>query len=394
MTADVLRSRAVLQVERPMSHSFRSFFGKSDAYLDSGLRSPSPNGALAWVCANGLVPQTDLARPDVVITRYSSLNESYLIRLPSGDGYFLKSPSNPSRSATIRHEAGIYRLLSSTSGTGRFVPDLVHFDEQRTVLVLKAIPDAASLDPLAISTRRAISRSARHLARTLAFLHGLSDCKILPDAPLPSAYDVVLPTWDMRSFMSPANLELARLVQRDRVLNDRISRTRDSWNPSTWIHGELKWPNCLLTMSTDRGGGGDVKLVDLERSGRGDPHWDLGCIIAAFLGSWLTSISSVTLPQTHTGRPRVPLSLLDVQVAMRSFWHAYVKDMSIATNLRSSMLENALNHAVCRMVWSIFEACAGREALPERAMVTLQLAHNLAARPYEGVRDVLGLGSS
>jgi len=377
-----------------MSHPSGSFFGKSDACLDSRLRSPSPNDALAWICANGLVPQTDVAHPDVVITRYSSLNESYLIRLPSGDGYFLKCPSNPSRSAPIRHEAGIYRLLSSTSGAGRFVPDLVRFDEQRTVLVLKAIPDAASLDPLVISTRRAISRSARHLARTLAFLHGMSGCKALPDAPLPFAYHIALPVWEMSSFMSPANVELARLVQRDRVLHDRISRTRDSWDPSTWIHGELKWPNCVLTMSTDRGGGSDVKLVDFEYSGRGDPHWDLGCIIAAFLGSWVTSISSVTLPQTHTGRPRVPLSLLDVQVALRSFWHAYVKDVSVAADLRSSMLEKALNHAVCRMVWSIFEACTGHETLPERALVTLQLAHNLAARPYEGVRDVLGLGST
>ncbi|MFR9769326.1 phosphotransferase family protein [Nocardia sp. SC052] len=367
---------------------------RTDARLNSGLRPLSPNDALAWVRANGLVSHIDSARPEVVITRYSSLNESYLIQLPSGDGYFLKSPSSLSRSASIRHEAEIYRLLASTSETDRFVPDLVRFDEQRTVLALKAIPDAVSMDPIAISTRRLISRSARHLARTLTFLHGLSVCQTLPDAPLPPAYGIVLPTREMHAYMSPANLALARLVQRDRVLNDLISRTRDSWDPSTWIHGDLKWPNCLLAMSAERGAGSGVTLVDFEHSGRGDQHWDLGCIIAAFLGSWVTSISSVTLPRTHTGIPCVPLSLPDVQTAMRSFWHAYVKDMSLAAELRSSVLEYALNHAICRMVWSIFEACTGRDALPEQAMVTLQLAHNLAARPYEGVRDVLGLAST
>jgi Phosphotransferase enzyme family len=355
--------------------------------------SLSPRGALDWLNENGLLHADAASIAGVTITRHSSRNESYLVQLPSGDGYFFKSASSIRQSASIRHEAGVYEALIDMTGSTALIPDLVHFDQDRSLLVLRAIQDLGPLDPLALSTRRAIAGRAGQFGRALAHFHSLPVKGNLPVAPLPSAYSIILPPLYMRPMMSPANLELARLIQNDVLLSKHIVRASETWSPTTVMHGDLKWANCLRADSTGRHLDGQIKLVDLESSGRGDPTWDVGCVIAAYLRSWIISISSVLPAAEKRGGVRVPLSLGDLQLALQSFWRAYVRSYSPGANTSAASLDRAVHQAVCRLVWSVFEISTGRDRLSERALVTLQLAHNLVARPEEGLRNLLGLSA-
>jgi len=187
--------------------------------------------------------------------------------------------------------------------------------------------------------------------------------------------------------MSPANLQLVRLLQQDEVLCDSIVASRQSWHATALIHGELKPPHCLVTRPSARGGPTGLTLVDFENAGLGEPGWDVGCVVAAFLGRWVMSISSAAPSHSRVPAARAPVPLPHVQAGIRAFWHAYATQMGLTIG----HLERALPHAISRMVWSVFESCTGRNVLPEQALVTLQLAHNLGARPRDGIRYVLGL---
>jgi Phosphotransferase enzyme family len=349
----------------------------------------SPGHLLARIADYGLTPQGGLR--DVVLTIHSSRNPSYVVQFASGDAYFVKHPSSLEQSATIHHEASVYLSLSNAEAFRRVAPQLFHYDPSLPLLVLRAIPDAEPSDPLLITSRRSVVRAAHRLGHALALLHDLphtpGDVSALPPPP----FFLDLPPLSLRAHLSNATAELVRAVQNDAVLAAVIVRCRDSWRRTGWIHGELKWPHCLLVRSSGRGVSEPVRLVDYEFAGVGDSSWDVGCVIAAYLSSWLSSMPSPTTATAESLVSRSALSLHDLHQALATFWRVYAKRRGLSTSERMGVLQSAVQHAVARLLWTVFESCAARDALPPRSLITLQLAHNLAERPYEGLKHLLGL---
>ncbi|MGI8331650.1 phosphotransferase family protein [Actinomadura scrupuli] len=355
----------------------------------AALRSRSPRRVLTCLADYGLISLPDLSLRDVVLTTYSSRNPSCLVRFGSGEAYFLKHPSSSEHAVTIRREASIYAALSESADFRRLAPRLVRYDPDLPLLVLQAFAGARSSDPLLISSRSSLLRTARRLGRALALLHALPHAGV-PPALTPSAYFLDLPPLGVRAHLSTATTGLVRSVQHDAALTEVIVRRREGWHPTAVIHGELKWPHCLLIPPSDDTPG-SVRLVDYEFAGAGDPTWDLGCVIAAYLASWLSSMPAPVNAPAEMLLARSALSANDLQQALGAFWRAYVTRRRLPAGDRTAVLEAAVQNAVVRLLWIIFETCVAREALTDRSVLMLQLAHNLAERPHEGVRHLLGL---
>lgn len=353
-------------------------------------RSRSPGRVLTCLADHGLISLRDLDPRDVVLTGHSSRNPSCLVRFASGEGYFLKHPSSAEQAVTLRREASVYALLSESAGFRRLAPRLIRYDPDLPLLVLQAFAGARPSNPLLIPSRSGLVRTARRLGRTLALLHTLPHKEGDPRALTPSAYLLDLPPLGVRTHLSMATTELVRSVQNDAALMAVIARRRGGWRPTAVVHGEFKWPHCLLIPPAE-GAPGSMRLVDYEFAGVGDPSWDLGCVIAAYLDSWLASMPAPAGAPAETLLARSALSTTDLQQALAAFWRAYVRRRGLPPDDRAEVLDAAVQNAVVRLLWIVFETCVARESLTDRSVLALQLARNLAERPHEGVRHLLGL---
>lgn len=366
-----------------MSHA-----GVLSARQHLGLGLGSPKEVVSYLADHGLAPAAD-GVSGVVVEDRSSQQVSYLVRWPSGEGYVVKQARTASQALTVRHELTIYRCLGNLE---RFpAPRLVHADARAGLLVLRAVTVSGSCDPVAIGSRRALAGIARRLARALASLHHLPLRDDAPGAPLPAGLQLDQPPIELRAHLGTAAADLLRSVQADAVLCSAVARGRATWRRSSWIHGEFKWPHCLPVAPVRPGGRASLYLIDFESAGIGDPAWDVGCVLAAYLSSWLASMSGSAAGDAETLICAAGVPLPDVQQAVCAFWDTYAARRGLPPEQRGRELAAALRYAVARLLWNVAEACMGQESLEPRSVLTLQLAHNLADRPHDALSSLLGL---
>jgi aminoglycoside phosphotransferase (APT) family kinase protein len=355
-----------------------------------GPRLGSPREVVSYLADHGLAPAGD-GVSGVVVEDRSSQQVSYLVRWPSGEGYVVKQARTASQALTLRHEVTIYRCLGDLEGFRFPAPRLVHADLLAGLLVLRAVTVSGSCDPVAIGSRRALAGIARRLARALASLHRLPPWDGAPGAPLPPGLRLDRPPVELRAHLGTAAADLLRSVQADAVLCSALARGRATWRRSSWIHGELKWPHCLPVAPARPRGRASLYLIDFESAGIGDPAWDAGCVIAAYLSSWLGSMSGSASGDAETLICAAGVPLPDVQQAVGAFWDTYAARRGLPPEQRGRELATALLYAVARLLWNVVEACVGQESLEPRSVLLLQLAHNLADRPDDALSSLLGL---
>ncbi|MFY1692728.1 phosphotransferase family protein [Plantactinospora sp. WMMB782] len=324
------------------------------------------------------------------MTSRSSRSPSHIVEAGPDRRYFLKHPTSHEQQATIRHEARVYQALSHRAGFRDIGPRLIRHEPDLPLLVLEAIQPSRPSDPVRITSRRTIARLGRRLGRVLAALHELPPAADDPRAPLPPALRLDAPPVALREYLGAATTRLVRSVQQDATLCATLAGCRESWRRTTWIHGEVKWPHVVLPATTGHAVARPV-LVDYESAGLGDASWDIGCVLAAYLGSWLGSMPDPSTGTAETMVSRSALSVPELQEALAAFWRGYTTGRRLPAAECRSALDRAVRFAVVRLLWSIFEASVGSETLDPRCVMALQLAHNLSRRPYEGVRHLLGI---
>jgi hypothetical protein len=75
------------------------------------------------------------------------------------------------------------------------------------------------------------------------------------------------------------------LVARDPLLGAVLAAVAAGWTTSTVIHGDCRSANASVTLPPSGCGSARVVLTSWNRSGRGDPAWDLGCLLADLFAS-------------------------------------------------------------------------------------------------------------
>ena len=75
------------------------------------------------------------------------------------------------------------------------------------------------------------------------------------------------------------------LVARDPLLGAVLAAVAAGWTTTTVIHGDCRMANASVTRSPSGCGSATVVLTSWNRSGQGDPAWDLGCLLADLFSS-------------------------------------------------------------------------------------------------------------
>ncbi len=343
-----------------------------------------------------LITARSVVEGDLTVLDASRRNRNFGVLRKRGQSYFLKQGTDPERNASIANEAKVYQFFYSDTGSDeftRYLPRYFGYDPDDRVLFVEFLPDVQDLQKYHAGCGRFSTKLAASLGHALSLLHRKSWTKGKANGhffrcPPPWVFSIHHPDIEILGAMSEANIQVIKIVQQYPEFCHLLDELRKGWKPEAFIHSDLKWENCLLSVAS---GNMTLKIVDWELAGLGDPIWDVGSVFSAYLSFWLlfVPITTETEPTESLRLARYPLEKM--QPALRSFWRSYVRGMKLDSITAEQLLVRAVKYGAARLVQTCYEQMHTSPQLVGSVVCSLQLSLNILKRPKEAVSNLVGI---
>lgn len=340
-----------------------------------------------YLLSLGLVKPQAVVEDGLTILDVSRRNCVYLVSTREGPAYVVKQ-GTPRSAETLAHEGAVLQGLAGVPELAGVVPTVVHHEPEAARLILRT-PGGARDWSDHHRDGRFPRVQARSLGRALAALHRVHADRLAQSPPgLDPLWGLSLPEprHEVVLDLSAGARDLVARLQASQAMCSRLNELRETLADGSYVHGDLRWDNCLVVAPPGSRRRTRVLLVDWELAGRGPAEHDIGAVLAEYLRSWVGSIPIVD--------PRDPGRLVacaghplrHMQPAIQAFWSAYRRASPRAPSVR-----RVVELAAVRLIQSAVERAQGF-ATPTAHVVTLmQLADNLLRDPEGGAASLLGL---
>lgn len=245
------------------------------------VTDPSAAHVVRDLLRRGLVTERDAVEHGLSVTDASVSHVSYRIDVGGEPRLFAKIAShNRSLGRDLSVEAAVYRHAAREPVLAGVLPRPQYVSDDGSVVVLDAVPGA----PLAMETVLDDGRRARAVlaayGAAVATVHRVEGPAV---GRPPWMLQALEPRWGGYAWLPEACRRLLTGLAADPLLVAGFRATRARWTASCLIHADLRGPNVLVD---ERGADGpSTRLVDWELACRGDPAWDIGCVLADVLAS-------------------------------------------------------------------------------------------------------------
>jgi len=324
-------------------------------------------------------------------------NVNFTVITGDGSGYFLKGAVDQDTQRTLANEARVYAFLTSFESTHAFSVPMYAYDPDEHILILGVVRHATTLTQYYLRRKHFSITLARGLARALGRLHetpspGLTalDINGQPESA-PWILSIHRPSLDLLPRMTNFMLYLVETLQRFPEFAYSFDDLYQNWPAEVVIHGDIRGLNCLVFGHSANARMTKLRLVDWELAGMGDPCWDVGCVFADYLSSWV--LLAGLSPHGRTNESIEPLGypLERVQPAIRVFWDSYVRQRALHPTAAEGLLSRALLYASARLVQTALEKALTFSVERHREMTLLQLALNVIRQPRSARLQLLGI---
>jgi Phosphotransferase enzyme family len=337
---------------------------------------------------------------DLRVVEASRRNRNFKVIGERGPSYLLKQGLGANGRATVAHEATIYRYLEAAPGSECFrsyLPGYQHYDAHEGILILELLTGAQDIREY--HTRRGVFSTsiAAALGEALSKLHRLDISSLATNSDssfagrLPWVFSLHRPGIGVFHDTSAANMQLIRIVQNTHGFSRALDELCEGWRFDSLVHNDIKWDNCLVFPRSHSNRKVDLKVVDWEFARLGDSCWDAGAVFSNYLSFWLFSIpvSGEDPPDRFLDLAQYPLERM--QPAIRSYWQAYVRGMSLDPIRSEEHLLRAVKYAAVRLIQTGYEHMQHSVRLTGNLICLLQLSLNIMQRPYEAIAHLLGI---
>jgi Ser/Thr protein kinase RdoA (MazF antagonist) len=366
------------------------------------------DNATTYLFEQGLIDATAILDGALIITAGARRNRHLRVEIAGGVGFLVKqSDGSLSQSFdTLQNEAAFYLFCHRHLAGGSIqdmLPRFVHFDPDRSVLVLEFLSEAVPLWQHHLAQTDLPRQPAVDLGRALGSWHAafrlrnpLSDnaLKWLPNHR-PQILRIHRPSIDWLADISAGGYQIVRILQSRRRLMRRLDKLSGAWTPNTLIHGDVRADN-ILVVPSERGSV-QLRLVDWELVQYGDPAWDLAGAFQDLLLFWISTIPH--LPETMnsdfellTAQARYPLAT--IQAALRALWRGYRETADMGPASMNVVLWRAVQFSSVRLIQAALEATQGSAPLSSKAVLLLQIASNILDDPETAQLRLFGIPQS
>ena len=340
-----------------------------------------------YLLSLGLLKPRAIVEDGLTVVDASRRNRVFIATTRSGPTYVVKQAGQRS-ALTLRHEAAVLRVLADAPQLAGQVPAVAHEDREMALLVLRSPGGGRDWREHHRAARFPLA-PPRALGRGLAALHrhapdGIGDQPA--DAERMWALQFAEPPLDLIRDLSAGAQDLVARLQANPAMMDRLSRLREHDHQDAFVHGDLRWENCLAVAAPGSRRRTRTLLIDWELAGRGEAALDVGTVLAEYLSAWVGSIPIVELatPGRLLSLARYPLRRM--QPAIDAFWSAYS-----ATSSPPPALRRVLELAAVRLLNTAVERAQVLAAPSAHLVMLLQLAENVLLEPERAAQTLLGL---
>lgn len=335
----------------------------------------------------GVIKPRAVVEDGLTVADASRRNCVFIVTTASGPTYAVKQAS-PESALALQHEAAVLRVLADAPELAGQVPAVVHENPEMAVLVLRS-PGGGRDWTEHHGAGRFPRAPARSLGLALAALHGLAASGVdnePTDVERMWALQFAEPPHELMLELSIGAQDLVARLQANPPMIERLTGLRDDDHGDAFVHGDLRWENCLAIAVPGSSRRTRTFVVDWELAGSGEAALDVGTVLAEYLSAWVGSIPIVdaAAPGRLLSHARYPLRRM--QPAIEAFMSAYRRATATPPRLRRTM-----ELAAVRLLQTAVER-AQVLATPSASLVTLvQLAENILLEPEDAAQTLLGL---
>jgi thiamine kinase-like enzyme len=307
-------------------------------------------------------------------------------------GYFVKQAVDADTASSIAREAEIYSRTASTANCQMLralQPLYLDYDASRHLLIVGLVEDATDLES---SPHRFSRAGAKRVAGALATIHAVDPAIGSGSHPAPPwPFALALPPLSMAQEMTPAARQLVGLAQQNSSFAQHLRDAASQWSGVGLIHGDLRLANVVVGGAPRRiDEASEVRLVDWENCGVGDPSWDVAGYFAAYISAWALSARARHSRSAPRGvRPKYAITRIHAPIS--AFWQQYASLLELSAGESSDRLSRSVVFAGVRILQYAIERALHEGELTFATVRLLQLAENVLARPYDAVVALLGL---
>ena len=340
-----------------------------------------------YLLSLGLLKPRAVVEDGLTVVDASRRNCVFIATTRSGPTYVVKQ-AGPRTALTLKHEAAVLRTLADAPELAGQVPAVVHEDRDMALLVLCSPGGGVDWREHHKAGRFPVA-PARALGRGLATLHrhspeGIGDHPADGERMWALQFDE--PPLELIRDLSAGAQDLVARLQANAPMMDRLTGLRDHDHQDVFVHGDLRWDNCLAIAAPGSGRRTQTLLIDWELAGRGEAALDVGTVFAEYLSAWVGSIPIVEVadPGRLLSHARYPLRRM--QPAVHALWSAYCQASSSPPSLR-----RAVELAAVRVLQTALERAQVLSAASAHLVTLLQLADNMLQQPDAAAVTLLGL---
>jgi Phosphotransferase enzyme family len=309
----------------------------------------------------------------------------------------------------------IHRVPDLRAKIGAFLPELIYFDPENSILIVRYLADYIDLYQYYTNEHKFPVEVARSIGQLLATIHSQTfqqptHQKFWDDAKAEQSTDRSQPvsshtaidlidrlthiTPQVFQVTPPGCLQFFRLYQRFPNLSVAIVDLGKSIIPSCLVHHDLKLNNILIDLDWERPDSTMIRLIDWERANWGDPAFDLGCLLASYLEIWLDGLpigNSLSINESLQ-LATTPLELL--QPSLFTLVQAYLVGFPVIRLTRPDYLDRAIQFAGLALIQNVEGKIYAERTFDNRGIVILQVAKQLICTPQAAMNTLFGANSS
>ncbi|MEH2460267.1 aminoglycoside phosphotransferase family protein [Nostoc sp.] len=376
--------------------------------------SLSSHNVIQYLQDAGLCSSEDGASDKSELPGSSKNNFDLLVTLADNRKLLLKQERNVNNDDALPHELFqewlFHQLLQQFPVLGNIsaiAPLVVHFDEENSILVRNYLSEYQELGIFYHNNDIFPQEIASAIGTTLAGLHRATfNRREYKD------FMATAPQGEFRyGFYNPAQgvgsiepeifgtvptdaLKFYVLYQQYESLESAIADLASNWNPCCLTHNDLKLNNILLHSRWEKLDNCLVRLIDWEACSWGDPAFDLGTLLASYLGIWLKSLvvdPTIELEESlHLAL--TPLEIL--QPSIIALIRAYINAFPMILEYRSDFISRVIQFAGLALIHQIQEMITCRKYFSNADICMLQVAKRLLTMPEQAVLTIFGISES
>jgi hypothetical protein len=374
--------------------------------------SLSSHNVIQYLHHAGLCSSEDGASDDSELPD-SSKNLNLLVTLADNCKLLVKQERSTNNAGTPHeffNEWLFHQLLQQFPVIGNIsaIASLVmHFDEENSILVCNYLSDYQELGSFYQTKDIFPAEIATTIGTTLAGLHRATFNRkeyrdFMATAPQGQfRYNFYNPAQGIESIspdifgMVPTEaLKFYALYQRYESLESAIADLAYEWNPCCLTHNDLKLNNILVHSKWDQLDNCLVRLIDWEACSWGDPAFDLGTLVASYLGIWLSSLVVDPTIELEESLHLAVTPLEVLQPSILALIRAYLNAFPMILEYRRDFILRVVQFAGLALIHQINETIKCRKYFDNADICMFQVAKNLLTMPEQSVLTVFGISES